>query len=64
MYVCLCNGISDKRIRQAVRQFSSHSLQRLEKFIPIGSQCGKCVRAVRKVAEDKLMQPPELKESA
>lgn len=22
MYVCLCNGISDKKIRQAVRQFS------------------------------------------
>ncbi len=21
MYVCLCNGISDKKIRQAVRQF-------------------------------------------
>ncbi|HBE4103743.1 TPA: (2Fe-2S)-binding protein, partial [Escherichia coli] len=25
MYVCLCNGISDKKIRQAVRQFSPHS---------------------------------------
>ncbi|EFB6103186.1 bacterioferritin-associated ferredoxin, partial [Escherichia coli] len=24
MYVCLCNGISDKKIRQAVRQFSPH----------------------------------------
>ena len=21
MYVCLCNGVSDKKIRQAVRQF-------------------------------------------
>ncbi|MCC7876517.1 (2Fe-2S)-binding protein, partial [Escherichia coli] len=27
MYVCLCNGISDKKIRQAVRQFSPHSFQ-------------------------------------
>ncbi|OUK65413.1 bacterioferritin-associated ferredoxin [Escherichia coli] len=47
MYVCLCNGISDKKIRQAVRQFSPHSFQQLKKFIPVGNQCGKCVRAAR-----------------
>ena len=61
MYVCLCNGISDKKIRQAVRQFSPHSLK---KFIPVGNQCGKCVRAAREVMEDELMQLPEFKESA
>ncbi|MEN1403258.1 bacterioferritin-associated ferredoxin, partial [Pseudomonas aeruginosa] len=44
-FVCLCNGISDKKIRQAVRQFSPHSFQQLKKFIPVGNQCGKCVRA-------------------
>lgn len=43
MYVCLCNGISDKKIRQAVRQFSPHSFQQLKKFIPVGNQCGKCL---------------------
>ena len=60
MYVCLCNGISDKKIRQAVRQFSPHSFQQLKKF----NQCGKCVRAAREVMEDELMQLPEFKESA
>ncbi len=53
MYVCLCNGISDKKIRQAVRQFSPHSFQQLKKFIPVGNQCGKCVRAAREVMEDE-----------
>ena len=61
MYVCLCNGISDKKIRQAVRQFSPHSFQQLKKFIPVGNQCGKCVRAAREVMEDELMQLPELR---
>ena len=51
MYVCLCNGISDKKIRQAVRQFSPHSFQQF-------------VRAAREVMEDELMQLPEFKESA
>ncbi|MEL8392513.1 bacterioferritin-associated ferredoxin [Escherichia coli] len=64
MYVCLCNGISDKKIRQAVRHFSPPSFQQLKKFIPGGNQCGKCVRAAREVMEDELMQLPEFKESA
>ncbi|WP_428996696.1 hypothetical protein, partial [Pseudomonas aeruginosa] len=28
-----------------MRQFSPHSFQQLKKFIPVGNQCGKCVRA-------------------
>lgn len=63
MYVCLCNGISDKKIRQAVRQFPP-LVPAIKKFIPVGNQCGKCVRAAREVMEDELMQLPEFKESA
>ena len=64
MYVCLYNSISNKKIRQAVHQFSPHSFQLLKKFSPVGNQCGKCVRAAREVMEDELMQLPEFKESA
>jgi hypothetical protein len=35
MYVCLCNGVSDKKIRQAVRQFQPQSFQQLRKFVPL-----------------------------
>ncbi|MCL7666732.1 bacterioferritin-associated ferredoxin, partial [Klebsiella pneumoniae] len=38
MYVCLCNGVSDKKIRQAVRQFHRQSFQQLRKVIPVGNQ--------------------------
>ncbi len=54
MYVCLCNGVSDKKIRQVVRQFQPQSFQQLRKFVPVGNQCGKCVRAAREVMEDEL----------
>ena len=64
MYVCLCNGISDKKIRQVVRQFQPQSFQQLRKFVPVGNQCGKCVRAVREVMEDELTTMPEFKEIA
>ncbi len=32
MYVCLCNGISDKKIRQAVRQFSPPLVPAIKKI--------------------------------
>ena len=64
MYVCLCNGVSDKKIRQVVRQFQPQSFQQLRKFVPVGTQCGKCVRAAREVMEDELTTMPEFKEIA
>jgi len=64
MYICLCNGVSDKKIRQTVRQFSPQSFQQLRKFIPVGNQCGKCIRATRAIMQDELRQTPEFKEIA
>ncbi|EPL6876182.1 TPA: bacterioferritin-associated ferredoxin [Klebsiella pneumoniae] len=64
MYVCLCNGVSDKKIRQVVRQFQPQSFQQLRKFVPVRNQCGKCVRAAREVMEDELTTMPEFKEIA
>ena len=63
-YVRLCNGVSDKKIRQVVRQFQPQSFQQLRKFVPVGNQCGKCVRAAREVMEDELTTMPEFKEIA
>ena len=64
MYVCLCNGVSDKKIRQVVRQFQPQSFQQLRQFLPVGHQCGMCVRAAREVMEDELTTMPEFKEIA
>lgn len=52
------------KIRQAVRQFHPQSFQQLRKFIPVGNQCGKCIRAAREVMQEELMQMPEFKEIA
>ncbi|MFO6425953.1 bacterioferritin-associated ferredoxin [Escherichia coli] len=65
MYVCLCNGVSDKKIRQAVRQqISSAIFPTIRKFIPVGNQCGKCIRAAREVMQDESCEMPEFKEIA
>lgn len=64
MYICLCNGISDKTIRQAVRKHQPQSFQQLRKLVPVGNQCGKCVRAAREIMQNELSQIPEFKEIA
>lgn len=41
MYVCLCNGITDREIKQSIRDGSS-SLEDLHDNLGVGSQCGQC----------------------
>ncbi|WP_434134953.1 bacterioferritin-associated ferredoxin [Dickeya zeae] len=52
MYVCLCNAVSDKVIRQVVRQHQPQSLKQLKQFVPIGTSCGKCIRQARLILEE------------
>ncbi|MCS5945464.1 bacterioferritin-associated ferredoxin [Klebsiella variicola subsp. variicola] len=64
MYVCLCNGVSDKKFARLFASFNRNLFQQLRKFVPVGNQCGKCVRAAREVMEDELTTMPEFKEIA
>ena len=40
MYVCLCN---------AVRQHNPHTMKQLRELVPIGTDCGKCIRQARQI---------------
>jgi translation elongation factor EF-Tu-like GTPase len=51
-------------IKDTARQHHPQSFQQLRKFIPVGNQCGKCVRQAREIMQDELMQIPEFKEIA
>ena len=41
MYVCICNGITDKQIRAAVAR-GVGSLEELQEELGVASQCGSC----------------------
>lgn len=64
MYVCLCNAISDKTVREAVRRYQPKSIQQLRQLAPVGKQCGKCIRAVREIMDEEMKNPPLYKEIA
>ena len=64
MYVCLCNAISDKTVREVVRRYQPKSIQQLRHFVPVGKQCGKCIRAVREIMDEETQQPTLYREIA
>ncbi|ERK05566.1 Bacterioferritin-associated ferredoxin [Pantoea sp. AS-PWVM4] len=64
MYVCLCNAVSDKTLREVVRRYQPKSIQHLRQLVPIGKQCGKCIRVAREIMDDELQQVPLYKEIA
>ncbi|AJD47803.1 bacterioferritin-associated ferredoxin [Isoalcanivorax pacificus W11-5] len=51
MYVCLCKGITDGQIREAVDQ-GCDSLRDLRRELGVASQCGKCARQARGVIRE------------
>ncbi|WP_340611946.1 bacterioferritin-associated ferredoxin [Xenorhabdus bharatensis] len=60
MYICLCNAISDKAIRNAVKQQNVRSIRELKSFVPVGSDCGKCVRQAREIINEEIALLPPL----
>ncbi|NHB89890.1 bacterioferritin-associated ferredoxin [Photorhabdus tasmaniensis] len=60
MYVCLCNAVSDKTIRNAVRQHHVHSIGELKRIVPVGRDCGKCIRQARELINEEIAQLPKI----
>lgn len=53
MYVCLCKGITDKQIVQAVNNGAA-SVRELRQQFGLGNQCGKCTCMARGVINEAL----------
>ena len=59
MYVCLCNGVTDKQIREAV-QGGCDNLSSVRRKMSVGNQCGKCTKTARKVIQQEIEQDTNL----
>ena len=53
MFVCICENITCKDIRNAVDEGAT-SVRDLNSQMALGSQCGKCVCTARKVIKEHL----------
>ncbi|VXD04104.1 Bacterioferritin-associated ferredoxin [Enterobacterales bacterium 8AC] len=41
--------MTDKAIRKAVRQHNPHTMKQLRDLVPLGTDCGKCIRQARQI---------------
>lgn len=53
MYVCLCNGISDRQIRECVERGAA-SLDDVQARLPVANCCGTCAETAREIIEAHL----------
>lgn len=64
MYVCLCNAVTDKVIRKAVRQHQPQTMKQLRQLVRIGTDCGKCIRQAREILVEEQSAIPIMIEVA
>ncbi len=53
MYVCLCNGITETQIRDAVHG-GADSLLQLRLGLGVASSCGRCADCAQQVIQETL----------
>ncbi|WP_144211252.1 bacterioferritin-associated ferredoxin [Shewanella donghaensis] len=64
MYVCLCHGITDTQIREAVSKHGDSSLADVKKRLGVADQCGKCARMANNIIQAQVDIEPNFYEVA
>lgn len=54
MYICLCKGVTDRQIREAISEGAS-SMRDLRATLDVASQCGKCGRECKSLLSENLI---------
>jgi len=55
MYICVCKGVTDTAIREAVHK-GADRMRDLKTCLGVSEQCGRCACHAKEVLEKALMQ--------
>jgi bacterioferritin-associated ferredoxin len=55
MYVCLCKGVTDRQIREAVESGTT-TVRGLSRQLGCATQCGGCKQQVRAIRNEVLVE--------
>lgn len=55
MYVCMCFGVTDKAIKQAVEEHGVGNLRDLSAVLTLGSECGRCVQMAQNIIDSTIV---------
>lgn len=64
MFVCVCNAVNDRQIREAVRE-GACTMRELRLQLGVSANCGKCGKCAYQILQETLASmPPELNSKA
>jgi bacterioferritin-associated ferredoxin len=55
MYVCMCYGITDKQIKNAVETHGVGNTRELRSLMELGRQCGKCIELAQEIIDNTII---------
>lgn len=55
MFVCVCNGITDRDIHRALES-GDRNIRQLQHSLGVASQCGSCEELTREIIEEYKLQ--------
>lgn len=65
MYVCICKGITQKQLEDAVAVRKGQSTKDVLRALGVGSDCGTCVEdAVEKLLQSNRQAPRQTKDNS
>ena len=65
MYVCICKGITEKQIQEAITSRNTKNPKEVLKALGVGSDCGTCVEdAVKTLLDHQARTPFEMKDTS
>ncbi|MFS1704419.1 (2Fe-2S)-binding protein [Aestuariibacter sp. GS-14] len=55
MYVCMCYGITDTAIKNAVKEDGVGNMRQLKELLQVGSQCGRCIQMAQQIIDSTII---------
>jgi bacterioferritin-associated ferredoxin len=56
MYVCICNGLTEARVRDVARSTKVPTAKALYKHLGCAVDCGQCLRTARDIMHDECTE--------
>ncbi|WP_100655704.1 (2Fe-2S)-binding protein [Alteromonas flava] len=62
MFICLCYGVTDRAIKQAVEEHGVGNLRELNQVLSLGTECGRCVQMAQQIIDSTIIDESLFKE--
>ena len=62
MFVCMCYGVTDNDIMNAVEQDGVGNIRELRQHLELGNQCGQCIQMAQQIIDSTIVDESLFKE--